>query len=132
MKLLTSLLVSFFALTLSSLAQANPHTVTLAFGWTLGTGGAADHFNVKRSTTTGGPYSTIGTVAIPPSNPPATFGYVDTSAVGNVLVEGTIYYYVITAADTANLTESANSNEAPAKIPFNAVSPPTQLSAVAK
>ncbi|SHI65986.1 fibronectin type III domain-containing protein [Propionispora hippei] len=58
-------------------------------------------YNIKRSTTAEGPYTT--TVA---SNVSGT-SYVDTN-----VVNGTIYYYVVTAVNTDG--ESANSNEASA------------------
>src|SRR4029077_1614731 len=56
-------------------------------------------YNVKRSTNTGGPYSNI-------SNPSGT-SYTDTTA-----VNGTTYYYVVTAVGTGG--ESANSSQATA------------------
>lgn len=114
-------------LCLTTAAFAANHNVVLTVGWTLSTGGTADHLNFKRGTTTGGPYTTIGTVAIPATNPPATFTFTDTSAPGNVLVEGTTYFYVVTAADTPAVTESANSNEVPARIPFTNPAPPSGL-----
>lgn len=49
----------------------------------------ADTFNVKRSTTSGSGYSLVGTT----TNPAVTF--TDTTA-----VDGTVYYYVVSAANT--------------------------------
>lgn len=75
--------------------------------WNAVTG--ATGYNVKRSTTAGGPYTTIA------SNVSGT-SYVDSG-----LTNGTIYYYVVTAI-TAN-GESGNSNEASAT-PKADVTPP--------
>jgi len=54
----------------------------------------ATGYNVKRSTTNGGPYTVIAS--------PATNGYADTS-----VINGTTYYYVVSATNT--LGESPNS-----------------------
>ncbi|MCC5464565.1 hypothetical protein [Pelosinus baikalensis] len=67
--------------------------------WTAVT--EATGYNVKRSTTAGGPYTTITT------NVPGT-SYLDTT-----VTNGITYYYVVTAVDSSN-NESANSNEASA------------------
>ncbi|MGX4584649.1 fibronectin type III domain-containing protein [Paenibacillus chitinolyticus] len=61
----------------------------------------ATSYNVKRSTTAGGPYVTVGSVT------GATYTYTDTN-----VVNGTTYYYVVTAVAPAG--ESAPSNEASA------------------
>ena len=57
-------------------------------------------YNVYRSTTAGGPYSLIVQ--------PVSSAYTDTG-----LVNGSTYYYVVTAVDNAS-QESGNSNEASA------------------
>ncbi|WP_312421848.1 fibronectin type III domain-containing protein [Anaerospora hongkongensis] len=77
-------------------ATAGDSQVTLS--WDAVTG--ATGYNVKRSTTAGGPYTTIA------SNVSGT-SYVDTG-----VVNGTTYYYVVTAITADG--ESANSNEASA------------------
>ena len=77
-------------------ADSGDDQVTL--NWDAVTG--AISYNVKRSLTTGGPYETIA------SN---VFG---TSYVDNDVVNGTTYYYVVTAVNSDG--ESANSNEASA------------------
>ncbi|WP_371364507.1 hypothetical protein SRRS_51930 [Sporomusa rhizae] len=86
-------------------ATAGDAKVTL--NWNAVTG--ATGYNVKRSTTAGGPYTTIA------SNVSGT-SYVDSP-----LTNGTTYYYVVTAI-TAN-GESGPSNEAPAT-PQAVVTPP--------
>lgn len=77
-------------------AVAGDSKVTLS--WTAVDG--ATGYNVKRSTTAGGPYTTIA------SNVTGT-SYVDTS-----VTNGTTYYYVVTALNADG--ESKNSNEASA------------------
>jgi hypothetical protein len=66
--------------------------------WTTSTG--ATNYNIKRSTTAGGPYSTIA------SNIAGT-SYNDTT-----VTNGTTYYYVVAAVNSGG--ESGNSNEASA------------------
>jgi len=67
----------------------------VALAWNASSG--ATSYNVKRATTSGGPYTTIavGVTAL---------SYNDTSA-----INGTTYYYVVTAVNSAG--ESGNSNE---------------------
>jgi len=65
--------------------------------WTGSSG--ATSYNVKRGTTSGGPYTTVGS--------PATTGYTDTG-----LTNGTTYYYVVTAVNSGG--ESGNSSQASA------------------
>jgi fibronectin type 3 domain-containing protein len=60
---------------------------------------AATSYNVKRSTASGGPYTTVGTLS--------GTSYMDTG-----LTNGTTYYYVVTAVNPAG--QSANSNQASA------------------
>jgi hypothetical protein len=75
--------------------------VTLS--WSVSTG--ATSYHIKRSTTNGSGYAQISA--------PATTGYIDTG-----LTNGTTYYYIVTALNTAG--ESANSNQTSAT-PANAV-----------
>ena len=71
----------------------------VSLSWTASSG--ATSYNVKRSTTNGGPYSTIAT------------GVTATSYVNTGLTNGTTYYYVVSASNAAG-GESLNSNEASA------------------
>jgi len=66
----------------------------VALTWTASAG--ATSYNVKRSTVSGGPYSTVKSVT--------TTSYTDTTA-----VNGTTYYYVVSAVSA--LIESANSSQ---------------------
>jgi hypothetical protein len=84
-------------------ATAGDAQVSLSWNATT----AATGYNVKRSTTTGGPYTTVG------SSTGATF--TDTGA-----ANGTLYYYVVSGLNTAG--ESPNSTEASAR-PTSAVAP---------
>jgi hypothetical protein len=77
-------------------ATAGDSQVTLS--WTAVTG--ATGYNVKRSTTAGGPYTTIATKVT------------DTKYVDNTVTNGTTCYYVVTAVTADG--ESSNSNEASA------------------
>ncbi|CUH96768.1 hypothetical protein P22_2879 [Propionispora sp. 2/2-37] len=77
---------------------ATPGDSQVTLNWNVVTD--ATGYNVKRSTTAGGPYETIA------SNVSGT-SYVDTN-----IVNGTTYYYVITAITADG--ESGNSNEASA------------------
>jgi len=88
-----------------------------ALSWTASTG--ATGYNVKRATTSGGPYTTVAA------------GVTSTSYANTGLTNGTTYYYVVSAANSAG--ESANSAQASAT-PQAAVtvpSAPTGLTATA-
>jgi len=87
-------------------ATAGNAQVTLA--WTAGTGAASYH--VKRSTTTGGPYTQIAN--------PTVANYVDTA-----VTNGTKYFYVVSAINASG--ESANSVEASATPTAVGQIPPT-------
>lgn len=90
-------------------AKAGNSKVILS--WNAVTG--ATGYNVKRSTTAGGPYTTVGANV-------STTSYVDTA-----ITNGTTYYYVVTAVNSA--AESAKSNEASA----TPIAAPTNLTAAA-
>lgn len=74
--------------------SATAGNAQVALGWTAAAG--ASSYNVKRATTSGGPYTAIGTST--------TASYTDTTA-----VNGTTYYYVVSAVNGSG--ESANSSE---------------------
>ncbi len=76
-------------------ATAGNQQVNLS--WTASSGAAS--YDVMRGTATGGPYTRIGTAT--------TTGYADAG-----LTNGTTYYYVVTAVNTAG--QSSNSNQASA------------------
>jgi fibronectin type 3 domain-containing protein len=69
----------------------------VSLSWTASTG--ATSYNVKRAPTNGGPYTTVAS--------PAGTSYTDTT-----VTNGTAYYYVVTAVNSAG--ESGNSNQATA------------------
>ena len=70
---------------------------------------AATSYNVKRSTTSGGPYTTIGS--------PTTAGYTDTN-----VVNGNPYYYVVSQVNA--VAESTNSIQASATLVSSTNHPP--------
>jgi hypothetical protein len=74
---------------------ATPGNNQVSLTWNASSG--ATSYNVKRATTSGGPYATIAPGV-------TTTSYTDTTA-----VNGTTYYYVVSAVNAAG--ESANSSE---------------------
>ncbi len=76
---------------------AIPGNAQISLSWTASTG--ATSYNVKRSTTNGGPYTQVAS--------PTTILYTDSG-----LTNGTKYYYVVTAVNAGG--ESANSSQASA------------------
>ena len=111
--------ISVFTLLFSFvvLVFCQPHpSVTLNWSWSQGTGDPATGFHVQRGSTTGGPYTTVGTV------PVGTLTYLDTA-----VTVGTTYYYVVTAYNSAG--DSPRSNEVAAVVPFQAPAAPSTLSA---
>ena len=88
-------------------AEPGDTKVTLTWNTVIG----AESYNVKRSTTSGGPYDNIASSS-------------QTSYIDNTVTNGTTYYYVVTAMNSTG--ESNNSNEAsatPDKIATVIVSP---------
>jgi len=99
---------------------AVPGTVAAASGtqqssisWAAAIG--ATGYNIKRSTTSGRGYTTLGSIPTASESP-----YVDTG-----LAAGT-YYYVVSAIDTISTCESANSSQVSA-IPTNPCTPPDPI-----
>ena len=86
----------------------------VGLSWSASSG--ATSYNVKRSTTSGGPYTTIAS--------PTTTSYTDTG-----VTNGTTYYYVVSAVNTAG--ESANSSQVSATPQQPVPPPPTNLVATA-
>lgn len=76
--------------------NGTPTNNSVSLTWTAAN--FADSYNVKRSTTSGSGYSTIGTTTSP------TVAYTDTTA-----IDGTIYYYVVSAVNGAG--EGADSTQ---------------------
>jgi fibronectin type 3 domain-containing protein len=97
---------------------ATPGDAVVTLTWTASAGATA--YNVKRGTTTGGPYTQLAQLAAPTSN-----GYTDST-----VTDGTTYYYVVSSLDAAG--ESANSAQASATPQAPGVPPaaPTNLTAM--
>jgi fibronectin type 3 domain-containing protein len=96
--------------------QATAGNAQISLAWTASAG--ATSYHVKRSTTNGGPYTQIAA--------PTSTSYTDTG-----LTNGTAYYYVVSALNSAG--ESANSSQANATptAPLTAPAAPTNLQATA-
>ena len=86
----------------------------VGLSWSASSG--ATSYNVKRSTTNGGPYTTIAS--------PTTTSYTDTG-----VTNGTTYYYVVSAVNAAG--ESANSSQVSATPQLVVPPPPTNVTATA-
>src|SRR5579864_7507975 len=93
--------------------MANAGNGQVGLSWSASSG--ATSYNVKRSTTSGGPYTTIAS--------PTTTSYTDTG-----VTNGTTYFYVVSAVNTAG--ESANSSQVSA-MPQVVPAVPTNLTAIA-
>src|SRR6266511_2347398 len=77
---------------------ATPGDGQVSLSWNASSG--ATSYNVKRSTTSGGPYSTVAS------------GVTSTSFTNTGLTNGTTYFFVVSAVNSAG--ESGNSNQASA------------------
>src|ERR1019366_3138277 len=86
----------------------------VALSWSASSG--ATSYNVQRSTTSGGAYTTIAS--------PTTTSYTDTG-----VTNGTTYYYVVSAVNTAG--QSANSSQVSATPQLAIPAAPTNLTATA-
>ena len=108
-------------LTLSAIGLAQtPHSNTLSWNWSQGSGDAATGFHVWKSATPGGPYTTpLATV------PVASLTYVDSA-----VVAGQTNYYVVSAYNTAG--DSTKSSEVACTTPFHTPVSPTGLSATSQ
>ncbi|MDF7798285.1 carbohydrate-binding protein [Pontiellaceae bacterium B1224] len=89
----------------------------VSLSWTAAGGGLSTGYNVKRSSSSGGPYTTIGTTSVP------TVTYDD------AIVGGQTYYYVVSAVN--GVGESADSSYVSAMPVLAAPDTPGGLSAVA-
>jgi len=96
--------------------NATPGANLVSLSWTAATGSPAS-YNVKRSTVSGGPYTTIGTTTTP------TVLYNDS------VLGGQTFYYVVSAVNTGG--ESTNSLEVSAAPTLGAPASPTGLAATA-
>jgi fibronectin type 3 domain-containing protein len=94
---------------------ATPGNATVSLAWTASSG--ATTYNVKRATTSGGPYTQIAT----PTSP----SYTDSA-----LTNGTTYYYVVAAVNAAG-ESSANSTQVSAKPVAPSAPPPVPANLVA-
>ncbi|MEO7361920.1 MAG: fibronectin type III domain-containing protein [Gemmatimonadaceae bacterium] len=95
-------------------ASAGNGTVTLV--WTASSG--ATRYNVKRGAISGGPYIQLSTSA--------TAGYTDTS-----VINGSTYYYVVSALDSAGESENSTQVSATPTAPTTPPPAPTNLTATA-
>ncbi len=94
---------------------ATPGNAQVTLSWNASSG--ASSYNVKRATTSGGPYTTIAS------------GVTSTSLANSGLTNGTTYFYVVSAVNSSG--ESGNSNQASATPQATQTPPaaPTGLSA---
>jgi hypothetical protein len=96
--------------------QATAGNTQISLTWNSSTG--ATSYNVKRSTTSGGPYTTIAS--------PTNTSYTDTG-----LTNGTPYYYVVTAVNSAGESSPSSQATATPTAPTTIPAAPTGLQATA-
>jgi hypothetical protein len=96
--------------------QATAGNAQISLTWNASTG--ATSYNVKRSTTNGGPYTTIAS--------PTTASYTNTG-----LTNGTPYYYVVTAVNSAGESNPSSQATATPTAPVTIPPVPTGLQAAA-
>src|SRR5271166_4417979 len=96
--------------------QATAGNAQVSLTWNASTG--ATSYNVKRSTTSGGPYTKIAS--------PTTASYTDTG-----LTNGTPYYYVVTTVNSAGESGASSQATATPTVPVTIPSAPTGLQAAA-
>jgi hypothetical protein len=96
--------------------QATAGNAQISLTWIASSG--ATSYNVKRSTTNGGPYTKIAS--------PTTASYIDTS-----LINGTPYYYVVTAVNSAGESNPSVQATATPTAPVPVPPVPTGLQATA-
>ena len=113
-----AILIGLALVIASAMPAAAQHSNTVSWQPGVG-GGTVTGYNVKRSLVSGGPYTTVGTTT-------TALSYVDTLS----LVEGTTYFFVVTATGPGG--ESAPSNEAKGTIPFSVPSNPSNTTVVSK
>ena len=97
--------------------NATPGTNSVSLSWTAAGGGLPTSYNVKRSSSSGGPYTTVGTTTVP------TVTYNDS------VLGGQTYYYVVSAVN--GIGESADSSFVSASPILAAPDTPGGLSALA-
>jgi fibronectin type 3 domain-containing protein len=94
--------------------SATPGNASVALTWSASSG--ATGYNVKRATTSGGPYTQIAA--------PTTASYTDTA-----VTNGTTYYYVVSALDSAGASANSTQVNALPSAPVTIPATPTGLSA---